>query len=112
MGLTSGKHKEVEIDEVRCRVVEKGASRQRVDFLKKLLEHNGLEVKYMEEPPAEEGAPTTYTIGVTDITFNAVIKVYNRELWTFEGKKITPDYWNQKTEQTDPNYWDINKKDW
>ena len=33
---------------------------------------------------------------------------YQRILKTPEGKKITADYWNQKTEDTEPNYW--NKK--
>jgi len=112
MTLSSGKHIEAEIDGIRCRVVEKGVSKPRIDFLQKLLVHNGLEVKSEELPKTEEDTSTTYIIGVTDITFNAVIKVYNRELKTLEGQKVTPDYWNQKTDEPDPNYWDLNKKDW
>jgi outer membrane biosynthesis protein TonB len=51
MSLSSGKHKEQEINEVRCRVVESGISKERVEFLKELLEHNGYEVQVAEEPP-------------------------------------------------------------
>jgi len=118
MGLTSGKRVIKEFNEVRCSLVEKGISMERVEYLKKLLEHNGFEVMFDEDPPkppdAETGEtlPVTYSIGVTDVTFNPVIKVYNRELKTFDGHKVTADYWNQKTQATEPNYWDIKKKDW
>ncbi len=118
MGLTSGKRVIKEFNEVRCSLVEKEISMERVKYLKKLLEHNGFEVMFGEDPPkppdAETGKtlPVTYSIGVTDVTFNPVIKVYNRELKTFDGHKVTADYWNQKTQDTEPNYWDIKKKDW
>jgi hypothetical protein len=46
-----------------------------------------------------------------DVTLNAIVKVYNRELRTLDGKKVTPDYWNQKTDKLEPNYWDRGKKD-
>lgn len=135
MSLTKGKHIEQEINEIRCRVVESGISKSRTDFLKQLLVHNGYEVQIAEEPPkpvpppkpvvTEEGVETaaeieepivepdpTYVIGVTDIIFNAVVAVYNRALRTLDGKHVTPDYWNQKTTNAEPNYWDLNKKDW
>jgi len=41
MGLTSGKRVIKEFNEVRCSLVEKGISMERVEYLKKLLEHNG-----------------------------------------------------------------------
>lgn len=132
MSILKGKHIEKEINGVRCRVVESGISKPRADFLKKLLEHNGQEVYIEQEPvkpapppkPAADGAEAdkneaippepdpTYIIGVTNIIFNATVAVYNRQLRTFEGKRVTPDYWNQKTEKTEPNYWDRSKKDW
>ena len=108
MSILHGKHKIKEIDESRCTIVEKNASKERVDFLKKILEFNGYEVKYQEEKRKDEDDPVTYIIGVTDMILNPVIAVYQRILKTPEGKKITADYWNQKTEDTEPNYW--NKK--
>ena len=51
MSLATGKHIEQEINEVRCRVVEAGISKERADFLKQLLVHNGYEVQVAEEPP-------------------------------------------------------------
>lgn len=118
MGLTSGKRVIKEFNEVRCSLVEKGISMERVEYLKKLLEYNGFEVLFDEDPPKPPDVETgetpivTYSIGVTDVTFNPVIKVYNRELKTLDGHKVTADYWNQKTQDTEPNYWDIQKKDW
>lgn len=111
MGLLSGKHIEKEINETRCRVVEDKISKERSDFLKKLLEHNGYEVLIGENEPKTEEETITYVVGVTDIIFNPVIAVYQRLLKTFDDRKVTPDYWNQKTENLEPNYWDRSKKD-
>lgn len=111
MGLQSGKHIEKELNEIRCRVIETAISKERADFLKQLLEHNGLEVVLAEDPSGEDDAQVTYTIGVTDVTFNPVIKVYNRELKSLDNHRVTPDYWNQKTSAHEPNYWDRSKKD-
>ena len=110
MSILKGKHKIKEIDEVRCTIVEKNASKERVSFLKEILEFNGYEVKYQEEKRKDENDPITYIIGVTDMVLNPVIVVYQRILKTPEGKKITADYWNQKTKKTDPNYWSWSKK--
>ena len=101
-----------EIEEVRCRIIESGASKERVGFLQLLLKHNQVETKILEVPAKEEGEPPTFSIGTPDVTFNAIIKVYNRELRTLDNHRMTPDYWNQKTADTDPNYWDKEKKDW
>ncbi len=49
MSLLSGKHIVKEVQEIRCTIVETGATRERVDFLKDLLELNGYEVKVEEE---------------------------------------------------------------
>ena len=106
MSILKGKHKIKEIDEVRCTIVEKNASKERVSFLKELLEFNGYEVKYQEEKIKDENDPITYIIGVTDMVLNPVIAVYQRILKTPEGTKITADYWNQKTKTLEPNYWD------
>ena len=111
MSILKGKHKIKEIDEVRCTIVEKNASKERVSFLKELLEFNGYEVKYQEEKIKDENDPITYIIGVTDMVLNPVIAVYQRILKTPEGKKVTADYWNQKTKNLEPNYWDNKLKD-
>tara|TARA_B100000953_G_C17690651_1_gene315391 strand:- start:64 stop:399 length:336 start_codon:yes stop_codon:yes gene_type:complete len=111
MSILKGKHKIKEIDEVRCTIVEKNASKERVSFLKELLEFNGYEVKYQEEKIKDENDPITYIIGVTDMVLNPVIAVYQRILKTPEGKKVTADYWNQKTKNIEPNYWDNKLKD-
>ena len=127
--INKGKHIEKEINETRVRVVEDNATTERVEFLQKLLEHNGYTVLTEENVPkpppppkplaeGEEAAPPapqeplipTWTIGVTQITFNPVLMVYNRALKTFDGKKVTPDYWNQVSEKAEPNYWDLGKK--
>ena len=110
MGLKGGKHIEKELDGTRCRVIEGAIPKERADFLKKLLEHNGIEVVLVEDASKEEDTDVTYTIGVIDVTFNPVIKVYNRELMTLDNHRVTPDYWNQKTSDHEPNYWDLSKK--
>ena len=121
MSLNNGKHVIKEIEGIRCTIIETGVSEERVSFLSGLLEHNGFEVKIQEEekkpppaPPApkegEDPVAVTFTIGVTDIVFNPVIQVYERKLRTKDGYRVTPDYWNQKTDKTEPNYWDMGKK--
>jgi len=112
MPLTKGKHIVEEINGIRCSVVEKGASADRVAFLKKLLEFNHYEVQVLEEPkPAEDPqAPATFTIGVTDLIFNPVIAVYEMSLRTPDGRKFSAAYWNQITEKTDTRYWVFRKK--
>lgn len=109
MSLKSGAHTEKEIEATRCRVIETGASVQRVSFLRELLEFNGLVVKAELEKKTVEGAPDTYIIGVTDVTFNPVVAVYQRLLRTKDGRKVTPAYWNQQTQETHPDYWDAGK---
>lgn len=107
MGLDSGKHLEKEINEVRCKVVESGVSKERVDFLKDLLEYNGYTVHFEEEKKKEETDPTTYSVGVTDITFNPVLAVYKFMLKTKDGRKVSPAYYNQVNEDTRPEYWEV-----
>lgn len=104
MALNKGKHLVDEIDGVRCSVVEKGASPERTDFLKKLLELNGYEVK-----TESEGEAQTFKIGITDLLFNPVINVYKRSLKSFTGHKVTPAYWLQESDketEAEVHYWD------
>ena len=96
---------------MRCSIADEGVSRARADFLKKLLELNGYVVRIEEVPPAGPEGQSTFMVGVTDMIFNPVIFVYQRLLRTADGRKVTPDYWNQKTEKLEPNYWDRKKKE-
>ena len=105
----SSKHTVEEIDGIRCTVVEKGISAERVAFLKDLLEFNKHEVVVAEESPKEEGAPVTYTLGVTNIVFNPTIAVYEMSLKTRDGKSVSPAYWNQYTTEIDDRYWMFKK---
>ncbi len=100
-----GKHQFGAIGDTRVTFIEKKIEKQRADFLQKLLEHNGFEVIVQEEKRKSEEEPQLYTIAVTDMVFNPTIWVYERKLRTFDGHKVTPDYWNQKTEDTAPQYW-------
>jgi len=100
-----GRHMFGSIDDVRVTFVEKGADEDRSSFLKKLLEHNGFEVLIQEDKRKTEEAAQLYTIGVTDMVFNPTIWVFQRRLTTFDGKKVTQDYWNQVTEDSAPQYW-------
>jgi len=112
----TGAHKEKEIDGVQCRLVEENISRGRMDFLKKLLEHNGSEVKVEknEKPKASGGERESYNLWVTDVLFNPVIYVYELRLKTLGDKIVTPAYWMQKEpegiEKGEPDfYWELEK---
>jgi len=45
-----------DIGEVKCSIVEKNCTPERVDFLKKLLEHNGFTVVVVKSPPPKAAA--------------------------------------------------------
>jgi hypothetical protein len=107
-----------ELNGVKCGIAEKNASPERVAFLKSLLEHNGYEVVVVPSPPpktaaapaatSEQGAvsseqasvplpPETFTIGVTDYTFNMTNAIFGRLLRTPDGHVVTRDYWLQRS---------------
>jgi len=115
-------HEFEDLDSIKCAIVEKNASPERVAFLKKLLESNKYQVVVVGSPapkaapaapvvaPAEgdatpvpaptvpEGppAPTTFTVGVTDLTFNATNAIFGRLLKTENGTIVTLAYWQEK----------------
>ncbi len=109
MALEKFQHPTKEIDGKTFRILETGISKGRADFLNQLLTHNKVEVIVETDPP-KEGAEQTYTIITPDVTFNPIVKVYNRELLTLNGHRVTPDIWNQLTDKAEPNYWDLGKK--
>ncbi len=95
----------------KCAIVEKNASAERVQFLKTLLEFNKYEVVVVDSPapkaapapaPAEPVAPivppasTTFTIGVTDLCFNATNAIFGRQLKTADGHIVSLAYWQEK----------------
>jgi hypothetical protein len=104
------KHIVEEINGVRCTIVEKGATSERVEFLKSLLEFNKFEVVVTEDKKETEVAPTLFTVGVTDLVFNPVISVYEMSLKTPEVKRVSPAYWEQKTTEIVDEYWEFEEK--
>jgi hypothetical protein len=115
-------HEFEELDGVKCGIVEKNVKPERVAFLKALLEYNRYTVIVVPSPapkaapapkPAEgeeAAAPPpppppavteTFTVGVTDYTFNAVNAIFGRMLKTKDGHIVTQAYWNQKEAVSD-----------
>ena len=101
----AGKHAFGSIEDQRVTFVEKKIEETRKDFLQKLLEFNGFEVVIQEDKRKSEEEPQLYTVGVTDMVFNPTTYVFQRRLKTFDGHKVTQDYWNQVSEETNPRYW-------
>lgn len=116
-------HEFEELGGIKCAIVEKNASKERVAFLKDLLELNGFEVVVVASPPPKaapapkpaappaEGAvtapptpnpepqtivPETFSIGVTNLAFNPTNAIFGRLLKTKDGHVITQAYWYQK----------------
>jgi hypothetical protein len=112
-------HEFEELDGVKCGIVEKDVSPERVAFLKNLLEFNKFTVVVIPSPPPKVPAapvvkvaegeevpapvepapvitPETFTIGVTDYTYNTINAIYGRLLKTPDGHVVTMAYWHQK----------------
>lgn len=106
-------HEFEELNGVKCGIVEKNVAPDRVAFLKKLLEFNKYIVEVAPSPPPKavpapklaEGAeplpappppPETFTVGVTDVTFNPINAIFGRLLHTPGGHVVTQAYWYQK----------------
>lgn len=111
-------HEFEDLNGVKCAIVEKNASQQRIDFLQPLLEFNKYTVIVVPSPAPKAAAPAaastpnaeaatepapppppppaTFTIGVTDVTFNATNAVFGRLLKTPAGQIVTLAYWQQK----------------
>lgn len=106
-------HEFEELDGVKCGIVEKNVKSERVQFLKRLLEFNNYTVivvsspapKVIPPPAPKEGempgppastAPETFTVGVTDYTFNPINAIFGRLLKTADGHFVTLAYWQQQ----------------
>lgn len=118
-----------ELDGIKCSIVEKNVTPERLAFLKNILEYNKYTVVAVPSPPAkaatkpsavvvegespiatevpEEKAPETFTLGVTDLTFNPINGVFNRGLKLPNGNFVTSAYWKQQSEVSDDKkyYW-------
>jgi hypothetical protein len=105
MALTNAKHIIGEIDGTRCTIVETGAALDRVAFLNDLLTFNNFETKELKEVISNPEEEQKYTIGVTDLLFNPVFAVYERQLKTREGAFVTPGFWKEECTDCDPRYW-------
>jgi hypothetical protein len=117
-----------ELNGLKCAIVEKNVAPPRVDFLRRLLEDNGLTVVVVPSPPpkappvaasapaassspagspapadstAVAPAPETFTVGVTDVQFNPINAVFGRLLKTSGGHTVTLAYWRQQENEPD-----------
>jgi hypothetical protein len=129
-----------DLDGVKCAVVEKNVSPERVEFLRSLLGFNGYKVIVVGSPPPKTAAapaaspantvdavsapvpappspvqppsPATFTVGVTDVTFNSTNAVFGRLLKTPDGHVVTMAYWQQKEKisHDDVPYYEFNLK--
>lgn len=113
-------HEFEELGGVKCAIVEKNASKERIAFLKDLLEINKFEVVVVPSPPPKAApapkpaattdaptepqsqpdplppAPETFTVGVTNLAFNPTNAIFGRLLRTKDGHMVTQAYWYQK----------------
>jgi len=108
-------HEFEELNGIKCGIVEKNVKPERVQFLKQLLEYNKYTVVVAPSPPpktapssvvkAIEGTeplppppppPETFTVGVTDYTFNPINAIFGRLLHTPDGHVVTQAYWQQR----------------
>ena len=125
-------HEFGDLNGIKCAIVEKGISAERVEFLKKLLEYNHYTVVVVADPPPKAApaaapatvsseikteetnstassivtptetpkVPETFTLGVTDSTFNATNAIFGRLLKTPDGHIVTQAFWFQKESES------------
>lgn len=108
-----------DVNGIRCAVVEKNCKPERVEFLKSLLEFNRYPVVVAATPPPKVAAPppkpvaegevapvveapppppppSTFTVYVTNPSFNVTNAIFGRLLRTPDGHVVTMPYWQQK----------------
>lgn len=96
------------INGIRCRIIDADVDKDRMLFLKNLMEFNKYEV--IVEETEHESLGKTYRIGVTDLTFHPVIAIYARKLKTPDLKIVSPNYWNQLNKDNNLQYWEYREK--
>lgn len=103
-----------ELNGIKCAIVEKNIRRERANFLDQILTFNGFTVVVVPSPASKTApqvsgdalpsapslesppAPETFTMGVTDLTFNPINAIFGRLLKTQAGHVVTLSYWQQK----------------
>jgi hypothetical protein len=120
-------HEFEELNGIKCAIVERNITKERADFLKQILEYNHYTVVVIPTPPpakavapkpilaavaaTEENAPAiptplaepppeTFTVGVTDVTFNSINAIFGRLLKAPGGHIVTLAYWQQKEKES------------
>lgn len=108
-----------DLNGVKCAIVEKNATKERVDFLKFILEYNRFTVIVIPSPPpkilpagtespalpvtmnlGETPREETFTVGVTDTSFNPINAIFGRLLKAPRGGVLTLAYWQQKDKES------------
>ena len=94
-------HTVEELDGIKCAIVEADASEDRAMFLKDLLELNGYQVVVAQKkatvPEGQAEPAATFSIGVTDLSYNTINAIFGRLLRDRAGRVVTLGYWQQKT---------------
>ena len=122
MGINQN-HLFEDLDGIKCAIVEKNVSQDRIDFLKPLLEYNGFKVIVVPSPPPKSAVPivavptdtevpllkeetsnipASFTMGVTDVGFNPTNAIFGRLLKSEGNQVVTMAYWQQKEKVSDP----------
>jgi hypothetical protein len=128
MGLNPN-HAFEELEGTKCSIVEKNCTPERAEFLKKLLEYNKFTVVVIKSPPPKVVAkppvkvtnpdgtitevpaelppppPETFIVGVTDLSFDPITAVFNRQLKTPQGKIVDAEYWKQRADKPREKKW-------
>ena len=117
-------HEFEELNGIKCAIVERNVTKERTNFLKQVLEYNRYTVVVIPTPPPSakavpakpaatttsaneenvqaappppppEPTPETFTVGVTDVTFNRINAIFGRLLKAPGGHIVTLAYWQQ-----------------
>jgi len=101
-------HEFEDIEGIKCAIVERNVPEARTSFLKQLLELNGYQVIIVPSPPPKTANPEleinivpTFTVGVTDVMFNATNAIFGRLLTSNQGTIVTRAYWLQQESESD-----------
>jgi hypothetical protein len=102
----NGNHLFEDLNEIKCAIVEKNCSPERVAFLKDILEFNNYFVIIINSPPPKAAKtanpdetpvtlPETFTVGVTDTSFSPIKTIVNRELNYWKQREEKEWYWSK-----------------
>lgn len=108
-------HEFEDLNSIKCAIVERNVTVERMTFLKNLLSNNKFEVIIVEIPAAvieiaddtiensvkEPIQASKFTLGVTDLSFNAINAVFGRLLHSPDGHIVTLAYWKQQDALSD-----------